>query len=193
MSRPREFDEERVLDAVMATFWRRGYEATSAQDLVDATGLGRGSLYNAYSNKEGLFERALQHYQRRTQDNLKLLAGGAPIRDRIRRLLESATIPETRNRDRRGCLATNTAIEAGQRPRIAQLVRQNFRLVEVGLERELARAIATGEITPNREPADLAKYFLTTLQGLRVMASVASPQDRKALSGVIELSLNALT
>ncbi len=192
MPRPREFDEERVLEAVMATFWRRGYEATSAQDLVDATGLGRGSLYNAYSNKEGLFERALQHYQRCTQDNVKLLAGDAPIRDRIRVLLESATTPPPKNRNRRGCLATNSAIESGQRPRIAELVRQNFRLVEVGLERELAKAIATGEITSNREPADLAKYFLMTLQGLRVMASVASAQDRKALSVVIELSLEAL-
>ena len=112
MPRPREFDEERVLDAVMATFWRRGYDGTSAQDLVDATGLGRGSLYNAYSNKEGLFERALQRYQRCTQDNLKLLEGDAPIRDRMRRLLETATNPRRQDRDRRGCLATNSAIEA---------------------------------------------------------------------------------
>jgi len=59
MGRPREFDEERVLDAVMETFWCQGYEGTSTQDLVDATGLGRGSLYAAYANKDGLFEQAL--------------------------------------------------------------------------------------------------------------------------------------
>src|SRR4051812_36865181 len=115
MARPREFDEERVLDAVMETFWRRGYEATSAQDLVDATGLGRGSLYNAYANKEGLFERALQRYQRCTQENLSLLGGDAPIRDRIRRLLSTALNEQPQNRGKRGCLATNTAIEAGYR------------------------------------------------------------------------------
>ena len=47
MARPREFDEDAVLDAVMDTFWHYGYEATSAQDLVQATGLGRGSLLSS--------------------------------------------------------------------------------------------------------------------------------------------------
>ena len=48
--------KHRVLDAAMHTFWRKGYEGTSAQDLVDATGLGRGSLYAAYANKHGIFD-----------------------------------------------------------------------------------------------------------------------------------------
>ena len=43
MARPREFDEGEVLDAVVSTFWSRGFEATSIQDLVEATGLSRAS------------------------------------------------------------------------------------------------------------------------------------------------------
>lgn len=193
MARPREFDEERVLDALVETFWRLGYEATSAQDLVEATGLGRGSLYNAYANKEGLFERALQRYQRRTEENLSLLSGDAPLRDRVRRLLQTALITQPGNHGRRGCLATNTAIEAGHRPRIAQLVRQNFRMVEIGLEHEIAKARSAGEIASGRSSAELATYFVTVLQGLRVMASVTSPKDRNTLSRVIEHSLEVLT
>jgi TetR/AcrR family transcriptional repressor of nem operon len=192
MARPRTFDEERVLDAVMEAFWMRGYEATSAQDLVDASGVGRSSLYNAYSSKEGLFERALQRYRHNTLDNLKALEADAPIRMRIRRLLEGAVFPDTPNRGKRGCLATNTAIESGHRPNISRLVRQNFDLVEAVLARELSNARSAGEISANRNPADLAKFFVTTLQGLRVMASVTPERERDALRRVIDVSLEVL-
>ncbi|MCZ9337074.1 TetR/AcrR family transcriptional regulator, partial [Streptomyces sp. TRM76130] len=62
MVRPRTFDEERALDAAMHTFWEKGYEATSTQDLCEATGLGRSSIYNTFKSKHDLFERALAHY-----------------------------------------------------------------------------------------------------------------------------------
>ena len=54
MARPREFDEIRVKEALMKVFWEKGYEATSMQDLVDATGLLKGSLYGAFGGKKAL-------------------------------------------------------------------------------------------------------------------------------------------
>ncbi|CAM5616019.1 TetR/AcrR family transcriptional regulator OS=Streptomyces alboniger OX=132473 GN=CP975_28210 PE=4 SV=1 [Streptomyces alboniger] len=62
MARPRTFDEERALDAAMHAFWVKGYEATSTQDLCEATGLGRSSIYNTFSSKHALFRRALARY-----------------------------------------------------------------------------------------------------------------------------------
>ena len=87
MARPREFDEDAVLDAVMDTFWHYGYEATSAQDLVQATGLGRGSLYAAYTSKDGLFEQAMLRYNQRSRENVDLLRGPGPVLDCLRTLL----------------------------------------------------------------------------------------------------------
>src|SRR5687768_12471033 len=57
----RQFDEETVLERATEVFWRRGFAATSVDDLVHATGLGRGSLYGAFGNKEALFIRVVDH------------------------------------------------------------------------------------------------------------------------------------
>ncbi|WP_456677935.1 TetR/AcrR family transcriptional regulator [Bradyrhizobium sp. RDM12] len=58
MSRPREFDETEVMDKALELFWRQGYEGTSLNDLLDATGLTKSSLYAAFGSKEDLFHRS---------------------------------------------------------------------------------------------------------------------------------------
>ncbi len=62
VGRPREFDEDSVLEAAMEVFWRKGYEATSLADLCDCTGLHKGSLYQTFGSKHDLFMKALKHY-----------------------------------------------------------------------------------------------------------------------------------
>ncbi len=58
----KQFDRHEVLDRAMAVFWERGYEATSIQDLLEATGINRGSLYATFGNKQQLFLVVLDHY-----------------------------------------------------------------------------------------------------------------------------------
>lgn len=60
MARPRNFDEDDVIDRAAAAFGRLGYAACSVDDLVDATGLQRGSLYKVFGSKRGLFEQVLR-------------------------------------------------------------------------------------------------------------------------------------
>src|SRR5271166_3984741 len=62
MARPREFDEEAVLDAAVQCFWAHGYEATSVRDLIEKTGITGASLYNAFGDKRALYQKALDHY-----------------------------------------------------------------------------------------------------------------------------------
>ena len=62
MAGVKQFDREEVLDCAMRVFWERGYEATSIQDLVEATGLSRGSLYATFSDKKLLFLAVLARY-----------------------------------------------------------------------------------------------------------------------------------
>ena len=193
MARPREFDEDRVLDAVMETFWRKGYEGTSAQDLVDATGLGRGSLYAAYANKDGLFEQALLRYRKRAQGHVdQLREPGSPI-ERLRELTQGIVDADLEASEKRGCLATNSAIEMASRdPRVADLVRQNFNILMRGIEETIKRGQKAGEIRTNADAETLALFVFNAVQGLRVLTSTASLKDRERLTAIIDQTLAAL-
>jgi len=193
MARPRAFDEDRVLDAVMDTFWRNGYEGTSAQDLVDATGLGRGSLYAAYSNKDGLFEQALLRYRKRAQGHVDLLRQPGSPKQRLRELMETMIDDDLKASEKRGCLATNSAIEMARRdPHVADLVRQNFEILTRGIEETIRRGQAAREIPADADAGVLALFLFNTVQGLRVITRTASAKDRVRLSAVIDHTLAAL-
>src|SRR6476659_7418959 len=62
MARPRKFDEAAVIQAARDQFWLHGFNGTSLDDLTDVTGLGRGSLYGAFTDKRTLFLRAIDNY-----------------------------------------------------------------------------------------------------------------------------------
>lgn len=193
MARPREFDEERVLGAVMDIFWQQGYEATSAQDLVDATGLGRGSLYAAYTSKSGLFEQALLRYNRQSRENVERLQASGSVLDGLRELLLGIIDADLKGPEKRGCLATNSALElAGRDHHVADLVRQNFGIMSAGIHDAIARGQKTGEIRTDRDPEDLAHYVFNAMQGLRVLAKTATQQQRGRLVSVIEQTLEGL-
>lgn len=63
MARTRGFDTEVAVSRAMELFWMRGYEATSLRDLTQHLGIGQGSLYAAFGDKQGLYRAALEHYR----------------------------------------------------------------------------------------------------------------------------------
>lgn len=191
MARRREFDEDKVLDAAMDAFWRRGFEGTSAQHLVAATGLGRGSLYGAYASKAGLYRRALQRYERKTVATSALLNGNGSIKVRVKRLLMTA-VPSGKAASRQGCLMTNSAVELGHRAAVGGLVRKNFAILERTLADAFATSQARGEIKRRPDATSLALFFVATLQGLRVLARVTPATQRRRLLTIIDTSLKIL-
>lgn len=113
MARPREYDQTAVLTAAMRAFQRRGFAATSVRDLVSATGVTSGSLYNSYGDKRGLYQAASEHYiravlERRIRDNAPEGSGMAGLRQLFLSLLDEP------DGGMAGCLITSSAIEFGE-------------------------------------------------------------------------------
>ncbi|KZB81328.1 TetR/AcrR family transcriptional regulator [Amycolatopsis regifaucium] len=192
MPRPKGFDPTEVLDAAVDTFWRKGYAATSAQDLVDGTGLGRGSLYHSFSGKQQLFSEALRRYEETSATRVEeMLAAPGTIRARIRRVLMDVVEDETNSSaGHRGCLAVNAALElGGTDEEVTARVRHNFQRVEDAFHVEYVAARQEGEIGASRDPRALARFTLAAMYGLRVLGKTA---DRQVLTQVVETTVQAL-
>lgn len=192
--RTKAFNHDEIVDAAMQVFWQLGYSATSIQDLVNATGLSRSSLYNAFENKHGLYAQALRRYHELTARNITLLQEPGPVKELVRRLLMRIVNDELDGSAQRGCLAANAALElAGPDDRITELLAGNFLRLEKALEQALLRGQAEGEIASQKNPRALARFIVNTIQGLRVLSKgSARHQRRQRLLDVLDITLDAL-
>jgi TetR/AcrR family transcriptional regulator, transcriptional repressor for nem operon len=191
MGRPRQFVEEVAIGRAMEAFWETGYEATSTEQLCEATGLGRSSIYNTFASKHELFRRALRRYDEITAEaRSTILAGEGPVRGRLRRLLQ-VVIDEELDHDRRGCLATNTAIELGRSdPEIVAEVRRSFDGFAESVREVIERGQAEGEIDAARDARALALFVHGTVGGIRIMARLG--HDRDSLESIADTALGAI-
>jgi TetR/AcrR family transcriptional repressor of nem operon len=188
VARPKGFDPTRALDAATETFRSRGYEATSAQDLCESTGLGRSSLYNAFESKQALFERCLDRYAEvQTLHNAALLEAPGTGMERIRAVLDAAVEDETAP-DSAGCLVTRAAVE--QPPATTETVRRLMDDFVARLATTIACGQADGSITRARSATTLARFVHSAISGVRVQGRSSAP--REALEDVVEVACAAL-
>ncbi|MEU1623735.1 TetR/AcrR family transcriptional regulator [Streptomyces sp. NPDC005722] len=193
MARLREFDTEKAVEAAMNTFRLHGYDGTSIQDLVDATGVGRGSLYAAFGNKEGLYLAAMDRYREYYALPLvEILRQGAPGLELLRYVLVAAIDEIVCDGSRRACLIVSAVVgRIAQDPQVASHVQSTTELLEDALYQVIAEAQSDGQLPDQRDARDLARFLVMTMHGLRVMGAV-NP-DRAALMAVAETALDAIS
>ncbi|MEU7132078.1 TetR/AcrR family transcriptional regulator [Streptomyces sp. NPDC046261] len=190
MARPRKFDEERAVDAALEAFWTAGYEATSTQDLCEATGLGRSSIYNTFHSKRDLFRRALSLYmERRTGELTELLEGDLTAREKVRGIFERVVDEEVERG--RGCFFVNTAVELADRDaEVAHALERDYRLRLDALTATLDAGRRSGDIDPAKDARALAHFVIATVSGIRVSARAGA--DRAVLESVARTALAAI-
>jgi TetR/AcrR family transcriptional regulator, transcriptional repressor for nem operon len=172
MARPRQFDRDDALDRSMREFWEHGYRDTSVDDLVQATGVRPGSLYNAFpGGKRGLFLETLHRYSNLiVPEKLGALerpgAGLPELRAYFDGLVRDLTTPE----GRAGCLMVNSAVElAAEDSEVGELVRGHMARLERNAERALRNAKRRGEIRADLNPRAKATQLMATGMGLMVV------------------------
>ena len=169
--RPREFDLDAVLDDVIGVFWEKGFEATSIADVVEATGLNKSSLYNAFGSKEALFERALERYTMFRLEGIKaVLADGEQGLADVETFIGLVGIEARSEVGARGCLAVNAFTELGPRDENARESGVRFReSARAALHAALERAEQSGEIAPGAA-SSYAEVLLTWMLGMAVVS-----------------------
>ncbi len=159
----------------MRAFWRRGYTATSVDDLVTAMGINRSSMYHAFGGKPRLFLAALRRYEEQVVDVMlgeleTSEEGVAALRRFFARLVSYLASPEGCH----GCLVTNSATElAVHAPGARKAIRRLIGRMERAFYGALARAVARREIAPHAPIRDLARHLTSVAQGMQVIARIA--------------------
>jgi TetR/AcrR family transcriptional repressor of nem operon len=159
--------------------------------LLAAMKIGRQSLYDTFGDKRALFMEALGRYRELTDAYLRGCLADAPTVKAAFQRLFMQVVDEPEAHQRRGCLLINSAVElAPHDPETAQIVVAHQRATERLFRRGLELAQERGELPADRDVRALARYLVSAIQGLRVMAK-ADP-NKAALRDVVGVALGVL-
>src|SRR5262249_45939244 len=169
MPRPATFTPEAVLERAMLLFWTQGYAGTSIQDLVEGTALLRGSLYHTFGDKRSLYIQTLRRYGRiAMQQTKEFWNPSESLLTNVRAvLMVIGDMPEMEKA--RGSMICNCVVElVPHDAEIATVVDGILNEFKEVFQSLLERAKQNGELQPHANAVALARYLVSTIQGLCV-------------------------
>ena len=190
MSRPIEHDPKEVLTKTMHLFWEQGYDNTSVRDVVKATGLKPGSLYNMYGNKEGIFEAVVDFYSKVNKKYVKdtLLKDDNGLKN-IEIFLNDIVIATIANEKTKGCLLVKTLLVVLPKDeKIQQSIKNIFDEIEVILEEALC--IVKKNNQTKVDTKTFSKFIVSTIYGAHVYYK--TNKDEKMLQDSVDLLMAML-
>lgn len=192
MARPKAFDEDTALVRAMELFWDHGYTATSLAQLTACMGINRQSLYDTYGDKRGLFLKALDRYcVLAATQLLGALANPAAGLPEIKATITALIAFLSNTPTPRACLMANTAMEIAPHDRtVADKVRAFHHAMERAFAAALANARRRGDIARTANPAALATYLVSIVNGMAVAAKAGAAKAR--LQTIATVALTAL-
>jgi TetR/AcrR family transcriptional regulator, transcriptional repressor for nem operon len=189
MAGVRQFDEEQAFADALSAFWRKGYRATSMLDLAEATGVLRGSLYNAYGDKEEIFIRVFERYTAEFMTGVRAALNKSNLRAALVAFFNFTIGSISQGSPARGCLSTKTAIELDpDSPRIRASLRTMLDELEFVLLSRLDQPDTREQLVI--PPRQAAKLIVTTTRGIAVMERVYC--DPKSLRQTATALINAI-
>jgi TetR/AcrR family transcriptional repressor of nem operon len=192
MSRPKQFDESEVLENAMRLFWKKGFHATSIQDLVDTLGVNRASLYGTYGGKEVLFRRSLDRYfELETSRINQILENETLAKSALSSLFDHLISQILSDTDQKGCLVINSIAElfpgeGALQNRLAEIKKAYESL----FSNILFEGIENGEFSSEMNVPERAAFLFSVYTGLKVISKI-SPSE-SFLRNTVSTSLRVL-
>ncbi|TDE15238.1 TetR/AcrR family transcriptional regulator [Dyadobacter psychrotolerans] len=192
MARTKVFDEEEVLDKAMNLFWQKGYNATSAQDLVSTLGISRSSLYDTYGDKHTLFVKALKQYRKERIDPvIKEVDSAEDAEAYIRNFFELVKKEALAENSSIGCFMVNSAVEmAPVDTEVATIANSIMHDTENAVSKAIQKGQDAGVFTTQYPARSLARFVVNAINGLRV--TVKFDADQKMFEDIVNVCLAAL-
>lgn len=188
--RPRKFNADTALNKALTVFWKQGYEGTSIDDLTEAMGINRPSLYAAFGNKEELFGKVMDLYRADPASYVNRALEKPTAREVFAGLLYGVVDLLTNPENPGGCMFVQAALVCGD---ASKNIRTELAARRLGGEREIRerfeRARTDGDLSIDSDPAILAKFAATLIWGLSVQS--ASGCSREELLQVAETSIRS--
>jgi AcrR family transcriptional regulator len=186
--RPREFNVDEALTAALRVFWRRGYEGASMAELTAEMGIAKPSLYAAFGNKEELFKKALDLYEREKMAYMAEALKEPTSRRMAERLLLGALEMQTSSCDPKGCLGVISSVACGpEAASIRECVIERQKSSRQALIDRLEEYKKDGDLPADIETEALARYMVAVLQGLSVQAGAGASKDE--LKSLVEMAM----
>ncbi len=192
MSRPIEFERDKVLESAMLQFWENGYQSTSMRDITAHTGLQPGSLYLAFQDKRNLFIATLELYINQQMDIIKtIFETDEPALARFRNYFDLIIKNSLYKDGYKGCLMVNTILEMSvEDTEINKRITKVFQKVERIFKKALEDAKREGAISKDKDTAGLAKLIITTIHGIPVFNKTRP--KKSALDAIINNLMSAI-
>ncbi|MFB7598096.1 TetR/AcrR family transcriptional regulator [Streptomyces sp. NPDC056160] len=178
IGRPRGFDADEALEQAMRVFWEKGYEGAGLTDLTGAMGITRTSMYAAFGNKEDLFRKALERYTEGPASYAARALEEPTARQVATAFLDGSVRATTRPDCPAGCLGVQASLAAGDtagHARDALIAWRNEGTAR--LRDRFRRAVTEGDLPPDTDSGQLARYLMTVANGIAVQAASGVTHD----------------
>ena len=187
VARPRQFDEEKILAAVRDLVWSQGYAATSLDDLMRVTGLGKGSIYGAFGDKRHFFLAVLQVYADETMVRAQeTLNSDKPAIERLRALLREPNKRKRSPAPSPGCFLFNSTTElALHDPGVRKISKRFYARIEQLLIDTAEQAKKDGDVPTEIDASGLGRLLLAVTQGLTFLEKTGNRSDSRMLDIVL--------
>ncbi len=191
MGRPRSFSENAALNAAMRVFWEKGYEGTSLDDLTQAMGINRSSLYATFGDKETLFGLVMDRYAAGPLAFLSRSLKQPTARAVVEALL-GATVKFLADANHpRGCLTLQGGLACGAGRETVKQALIDWRKTGLAhIEKRMRQAQDEGDLPQDVDPKDFARYVSIVMNGLGVQA--ANGATRTEMNRAVNLALRSM-
>ena len=170
MPRPRSKSRDDLISSATGVFWRNGFNATSIEDLVVASGVGRGGIYSDFGGKEELFLACLEAYRAHFADPaIQILTSETDGLKSIEAYFDYFIgLHEKRGMPGPGCFIASTMTElAPHHADALRIVNAHSSDLKAAFETSLKQATRTSDIMMNKtEISEIAEFLVTSSQGL---------------------------